>query len=541
MGAEAKEILSEGAELLPEGVRYRTWCKHSRAAVSIVDAEGTVLRHLPLTSEGGGYFSALDPQGAAGDLYRFHFGDSQGWPDPASRWQPQGVHGPSMVIDPHAFPWTDQKFKAPPYSELVIYELHLGTFTPEGTFRSAIAKLDHLVTLGVNALELMPIADFPGDRNWGYDGVALYAPARAYGHPDDLRALVDAAHARGLAVMLDVVYNHMGPDGNYLGVYHDRYFNEKEHTPWGAALNYGQSAVRDFFAENASYWLREFHIDGLRLDATHAIIDHSERHILAEISQRVHTLGGFLVAEDERNEPSLLHPVKSGGCAFDGVWSDDFHHVVRVMLTGERQGYYENFTGTPEELAETLEHGWLFRGHRKTVEGELRGGPTDDVPPERFVSCISNHDQIGNRAFGDRLGQTIEPAAYRAASALICLVPFTPMLFMGQEWNASTPFQFFTEHNDELGRLITQGRRKEFRHFAEFADPELRETIPDPQAPSTFENSKLRWEEIAREPHAPILRPLPRVSRAPPKPACFPRPRARAVERGAARQKASSR
>ncbi|MFL6569908.1 MAG: malto-oligosyltrehalose trehalohydrolase [Chthoniobacterales bacterium] len=502
---ESIALRAQGAELIDEGVRYRTWCKHTNVSVVVVDRDQKVLRRIPLEPDGGGYFSAIDADGRAGDLYQYKFGDSQGWPDPASRFQPLGVHGPSMVIDANAFSWSDDDWQAPPYSDLVIYELHIGTFTNEGTFRAAIEKLPELAALGVNAIEIMPIADFPGDRNWGYDGVSLYAPSRAYGTPDDLRSLADAAHAHGLAVILDVVYNHMGPDGNYLGVYHSGYFNPKHQTPWGAGLHFEEIAVREFFADNAPYWMREFHIDGFRLDATHAIEDFSERHILAEIAERVHSLGGFLVAEDERNEPNLLRSVDRGGLGFNGVWSDDFHHIVRVMLTRQREGYYENFRGTADELTETLEHGWLFRGQRRREDGHLRGGESIEFAPEQFIYCISNHDQVGNRAFGERLGHIVEPAAYRAASALLCLAPYTPMLFMGQEWNASTPFQFFTEHNAQLGNLITQGRRREFEHFGAFRDPQVRERIPDPQSESTFLNSKLRWDELRKPEHAEIL------------------------------------
>ncbi len=504
MTSSTRRNRSQGAELGDQGVHYRTWCKHDRADVLIVDAAGKIIRAIPLLAEGDGYFSALDVAGRAGDLYQYRLDDSQGWPDPASRWQPAGVHGASMVIDPVAYEWQEKNWNAPPFSQLVIYEVHLGTFTPEGTFRSAIARLDHLVSLGVNAIELMPVADFPGARNWGYDGVMLYAPARCYGHPDDLRALVDAAHARGLAVILDVVYNHFGPDGNYVGVYHGDYFDPAGHTPWGAALNYAAPAVRAFFLENAPYWRREFRIDGFRLDATHEIADKSARHLLAEIAAEVRSLGGFVIAEDERNEPALLRLPERGGFGLDGVWSDDFHHVVHVMLTGEREGYYENFDGTPHELAETLTHGWLFRGQKQRSTGEPRGGDSADFSPDQFVFCISNHDQVGNRALGERLGHLIAPAAYRAVSALLCLVPQMPLIFQGQEWSASTPFQFFTDHNPELGRLVTEGRRREFQKFAAFRDPAIRETIPDPQAATTFENSKLRWTELDQPAHAGV-------------------------------------
>jgi maltooligosyltrehalose trehalohydrolase len=497
---------SQGADVVNDGVRYRTWCKHEGfVSVTIVDRKGDVLRRVPLDRQSDGYFEGFDTEGAAGDLYQYRFGDSQGWPDPASRWQPHGVHGPSVVVDPSARDWNDTGWKAPPYSELIIYELHVGTFTPEGTFRSAIARLEHIVSLGANAIEIMPIADFPGERNWGYDGVSLYAPARTYGHPDDLRALVDAAHARGLAVILDVVYNHLGPDGNYLGVFHEKYFNPRHQTPWGAGLNFEEPAVREFFAENPLYWMREFHIDGFRLDATHAIADSSPRHVLAEIAERVHAHGGFVIAEDERNEPALLRSLGEGGLGFDGCWADDFHHVVRVMLTQDREGYYEDFEGTPNELVATLEHGWLYRGQSQK-NGRIRGAESIALPPEDFVYCISNHDQVGNRAFGERLNHVVDAAAYRAASALLCLVPYTPMLFMGQEWSASTPFQFFTDHKEQLGRLVTAGRRREFQNFAAFRDPKLLETIPDPQAAETFQRSKLRWGELSEPAHAGTFR-----------------------------------
>lgn len=501
----SRALRSQGAELIEGGVRYRTWCKHDRADALVVDQTGEILRVTPLAREEGGYFSGIDRQGAAGDLYRYRFGDSRGWPDPASRFQPFGVHGPSAVVDAAAYEWHDQTWWPPEYSGLIIYELHVGTFTADGTFWSAISRLEHLAALGITAIELMPVGDFPGARNWGYDGVMPYAPSRAYGSPDDLRSLVDAAHALRLAVILDVVYNHLGPDGNYTGVYHSDYTDQQVQTPWGAALNYAAAPVRAFFRENARYWMCEFHIDGFRVDATHEIVDRSSPHILAEIAAAVHSLGGFVIAEDERNEPKLLTPSDRGGIGFDGVWADDFHHVVRVVLTRDHEAYYVNYDGTGSELAQTLTHGWLFRGQTQNSTGSPRGGDPADLQLPQFIYCISNHDQVGNRAFGERLGQVASPAAYRAASALLCLVPETPMLFMGQEWSASTPFQFFTDHNPELGALITQGRRKEFRHFAAFSDPARLAEIPDPQEASTFANSKLRWEELQEEKHAQVL------------------------------------
>lgn len=496
---------SQGAEVIGSGVRYRTWTEHDRADVVVLDHEGSVLRELPMHQEDDGYFVAIDPEGKAGDLYRYRLAGADHWPDPFSRYQPFGVHGASMVVDWAAFNWTDAGWQRPAFDDLIIYELHVGTFTPTGTFRSAIDKLNHTAALGANAIEIMPIADFPGDRNWGYDGVMLYAPARAYGTPDDLRALIDAAHRAGLAVILDVVYNHLGPDGNYVGLFHRGYFNPEHKTPWGDAFDLDRPAVRDLFAENAPYWMREFHVDGFRLDATHAILDRAQPHILAEIAERVHELGGFVIAEDERNEPSLLRPIAAGGMGIDGCWADDFHHIVRVALTGERDGYYRHFSGTPAELADTIEHGWLYRGQMENAEGELRGGDSAGLAPSQFVYCISNHDQVGNRAFGERLSHITSEASYRAASALLCLVPQTPMLFMGQEWAASTPFQYFTDHSDELGRSVTKGRRQEFRDFAAFANPESLKRIPDPQANDTFENSKLRWDETRQPRHAALL------------------------------------
>ncbi len=505
MNASQRIPSAQGADLRSDGVHYRTWSKHQDVEVLILDQSGNTRRRLSLEREGNGFFAVLDPDGRAGDLYQYRFGESQGWPDPASRWQPQGVHGPSMVIDPSAYSWRDAAWQTPELSALVIYEIHVGTFTEAGTFRGAIEKLDHLVSLGVTALELMPVADFPGEHNWGYDGVMLYAPARAYGHPDDLRALVDAAHARGLAVILDVVYNHFGPDGNYTSVFHHDYVDQGQHTPWGAALNYSSPAVRAFFIENAVYWRREFHIDGFRLDATHEIMDKSPRHLLADIAAAVHALGGFVIAEDDRNEPQLVRPLASGGFGLDGVWTDDFHHVIHVMLTGEREGYYANYKGTTDELVQTLTDGWLYRGQPQLATGEPRGGDPVGLSPSQFIYCISNHDQVGNRAFGERLGHLISPAEYRAVSALLCLVPQTPLIFQGQEWSASSPFQFFTAHNPELGKLVTEGRRREFGKFSAFRDSKVRETIPDPQAPETFANSKLQWEELHQPAHAAIL------------------------------------
>jgi maltooligosyltrehalose trehalohydrolase len=492
-----------GAHLVPGGVRYCVWAPGKQTA-EVIRPGGE--RVLPLEAAEDGYFVGLDPGGKAGDLYRYRLGGDVSFPDPASRFQPEGVHGPSMVVDASAYKWRhDSGWRKFSLDGLVIYELHVGTFTVAGTFLAAIEKLPDLVELGVTAIELMPLADFPGRWNWGYDGVALYAPARAYGTPDDLRALVDAAHGAGLSVILDAVYNHLGPDGNYFGAYTPSYFNPAHKTPWGDALNFDGphcAPVRDFFRGNAGYWMDEFHFDGFRLDAVHAIIDDSPRHILSEIADVIHARGGFVFAEDERNEASLATPEKEGGIGLDGVWADDFHHSVRVALSGERESYLQDFTGSVDELRDIIENGWHYRGQISPNHQKPRGTPCVQLPPRAFCYCISNHDQVGNRAFGERLTASCPPAAYRAASALLCLVPYTPLLFQGQEWAASTPFLYFTDHHAELGRLVTEGRRREFKGFGAFADEASIQRIPDPQAETTFLASKLRWEEAVAGEHA---------------------------------------
>lgn len=488
---------TQGADITASGVRYRTWADKRCVELAIYATDGKIIRTLDLHAEGEGYFSVVDEAGRPGDLYRYRFGGETFFPDPASRWQPLGVHGPSMVIDPGHFAWTDQDFCRPELADLVIYELHVGTFTEEGTFTAATAKLEHIAALGATAIEIMPVAEFPGSRNWGYDGVAIYAPSRAYGHPDDLRAFVDAAHSHGLVVILDVVYNHLGPDGNYIGAYHQHYFNSRHKTPWGDALNFERLAVRRFFVENAPYWRNEFHFDGFRLDATHAIIDPSESHILAEITDAIHACGGFAIAEDDRKLAKILKPTDAGGLGFDGCWADDFHHIVHVMLTDEQEGYYSKYAGKADELARAINGGWLSDPEYSKARCGLESS--------QFIFTISNHDQVGNRAFGERLGHLTDAAAYRAASALLCLTPQMPFLFMGQEWNSSSPFQYFTDHNAKLGKAVTEGRRYEFRHFAAFADPGTRDVIPDPQAEHTFMVSKLRWEELQELEHARIF------------------------------------
>ncbi len=495
-----------GAFPTDDGVHYRVWAPGKESVDAVVNHGQRTIK-LRLVNEDG-FFQGMDPDGRAGDLYKFRLDGDPGktFPDPVSRYQPEGVHGPSMVIRPGAYHWQHEPPPRPAaLDRLVLYELHVGTFTPEGTFSAAIDHLDNLVELGVNTIELMPLADFPGRWNWGYDGVFPYAPSRAYGHPDDLRAFVDAAHERGLFVVLDVVYNHLGPDGNYLGAYTQCYFNPAHKTPWGDALNFDgphHGPVRKFFIGNIVYWMEEFRFDGFRLDAVHAILDESDTHILADLAAAVHARGGFVMAEDERNAAFLAEDAATGGSGLDALWADDFHHSVRVALTGEKEAYLANYTGTGRELADTLANGWHFRGQATPTENKKRGTPCAHLPPHAFCYCISNHDQVGNRAFGERLSFSAAPAAYRAASALLCLAPYTPLIFQGQEWAASTPFLYFTDHHDALGLLVTEGRRKEFAGFAAFANPALVKAIPDPQAKATFLDSKLKWEEIGVGVHA---------------------------------------
>lgn len=497
-----------GANVVDGGTEFRVWAPASRSVDVVIygpDAE----RVHPLAAEADGWFAATVPGVGAGARYRYRLDEKDAFPDPASRSQPDGVHEPSAVVDP-SFRWTDGGWRGVPADELVIYELHVGTATAEGTFDALIGRLDEIAALGATAVEPMPVAEFPGARNWGYDGVYLYAPESSYGGADAFRRFVDAAHARGLAVILDVVYNHLGPEGNYLhAVTGGQYFTDRHCTPWGDAIDYARRPVREFAIQNALHWAHEYHVDGLRMDATHAILDDSETHLLRELSTRVRaSLPAdryfVFIAEDERNERRVVLPPPEG-CGLDGVWADDFHHQLRRHTAGDHEAYFSDYTGSVDDIVRTLRQGWFYEGQESRNHGAARGTPAEGLPPRAFVHCIQNHDQVGNRAFGDRLTESIPLSVYRAASALLLLSPYTPLLWMGQEWAATTPFQYFTDHPEELGKLVTEGRRKEFGEFSAFADPAVRERIPDPQAASTFENSRLRWDEAERPPHAGVL------------------------------------
>ena len=430
-------------------------------------------------------------------------------PDPRSRWQPEGVDGLSRRVDHAAFEWTDAGWRGRPLTgRSVIYELHVGTFSSEGTFDGAIDHLDHVVDLGVDVVELLPVAQFPGRWGWGYDGVDLFAPHQAYGGPDGLKRLVDAAHARGLAVVIDVVYNHLGPAGNYLPEF-GPYFTDRYHTPWGEAVNFddaGSDEVREFVLDNALMWLRDYHADGLRLDAVHAILDTSATHILEELGMHVEGLAVevgrplTLVAESDLNDPRVVRRRDLGGYELDAQWSDDFHHALHAVVTGERTGYYADF-GTLAQLATALRWAFVYSGGYSPFRQRRHGRPIAGLPAKKFLAYLQNHDQVGNRARGERSSMLVEPGLLKVAAALVLLGPSVPMLFAGEEWGASTPFLYFTDHQDpELGRLVSEGRRREFAAFGWAPDD-----VPDPQSPKTFEQSKLDWDEVGTGVHQELF------------------------------------
>ena len=481
---------SFGAWLDARGAHFRLWAP-SAARVELV-LEGFD-QPVPMTPAGDGTFAAEVDGPSHGRRYWYRVDGRGPFPDPASRWQPDGAHGESALDDPRSYGW-----RAGPVaidrSDLVIYELHTGTFTPEGTFDAARERLPYLRDLGVTAIELMPVAEFAGARNWGYDGVALFAPSSVYGGPAGLRRLIDEAHAVGLAVILDVVYNHLGPDGAYLREISPEFFAKDRSSPWGDAVNVGEPIVRAWITANAIHWARDYKIDGFRLDATHALPEEHTPAFLRDLVRDVRAACGrdvIFIAEDHRNLAAMLHGADRGGWGLDGVWADDFHHHVRVITAGDAHGYYETYKDDAADLAETIRRGWLD------------GTDTAGLRPEQFIICIQNHDQVGNRAAGDRLHHTTGLDVWRAASALLLLAPQTPLIFMGQEWAAASPFQYFTDHHEELGRLVREGRRNEFRDFPSFHGGPV--DVPDPQSEETYARSRLDWSEHTRQPHAGVL------------------------------------
>jgi maltooligosyltrehalose trehalohydrolase len=460
----------------------------------------------PLSEEPNGYWSGYVAEASAGMHYRFQL-DESAWPDPASRFQPRGPHGVSRIVDPTAFAWTDDGWQGVRREGQVIYELHIGTFTRDGTWAGAMKQLPALADLGVTLLEVMPVADFPGEHGWGYDGVNLFAPTRLYGEPDDFRRFVDRAHALGLGVILDVVYNHLGPDGNYLMNFAPHYFSERYQNEWGDALNFDDphsAPVRELFIANAGYWIEEFHLDGLRLDATQQIFDGSPEHLLAAITQRVRQAARgrstYLVAENETQHTHLVRPAPSGGYGLDAVWNDDFHHAAIVALTGRNEAYYSGYQGSPQEFISACKWGYLYQGQHYQWQKARRGTPGFDLAPANFVGYLQNHDQIANSLVGRRIHTVTSAGRLRALTTLLLLGPNTPMLFQGQEFAASAPFLYFADHTPELARRVTAGRAEFLKQFPSIAAEDAEHLVPNPEEPDTFLRCKLDHRE--RESHS---------------------------------------
>jgi maltooligosyltrehalose trehalohydrolase len=504
-----KHEMPFGAEYRQDGtVRFRLWApKAATVAVRLCSLE----RDFPMHKIQDGWFE-LVTEVSAGSQYQFRINGQQGVPDPASRFQPSSVHGASEVIDPDTFEWLDNDWHGRAWEEAVIYELHLGTFSPEGTYAAAEAELDYLVQLGVTAIELMPLSSFLGERNWGYDGVLPYAPTHSYGRPEDLKRFINAAHAKNFMVLLDVVYNHFGPEGNYLSLYAPQFFTERHRTPWGKAINFdgpGSHAVRDYFIHNALYWLEEYHFDGLRFDAVHAIADDSRPDILTELAETIHKkFAGerqiHLILENDNNAARYLRRDAHGTAYwYTAQWNDDIHHALHLLLTGETDGYYSDYADHPaQHLGRCLAEGYAYQGERSAFrDGGSRGEPSSDLPLACFVSFLQNHDQIGNRALGERIASLGDPAGLRAAVAVLLLAPSPPLLFMGEEFGAKTPFLFFCDFASELAEKVRNGRRAEFARFQQFRSPEAQAQIPDPNDPATFLASKLDWHCIEQAPH----------------------------------------
>jgi maltooligosyltrehalose trehalohydrolase len=493
-----------GAEVLPKGVSFRVWapnCKKVDVVLLGEESDHGVIDSLELSPEKGGYFSALFSGAGPGSLYRFRLDGGDTYPDPASRFQPEGPHGPSQVVDPGLFQWTDQGWKGVSLEGQIIYEIHVGTFTREGTWTAAMEQLPAMLDLGITVVEVMPIADFPGRFGWGYDGVNHFAPTRIYGQPEDFRRFVDRAHSLGLGVMLDVVYNHFGPEGNYLEKYSHDYYSPEE-SGWGRAINFDAEncqSVRDFFIANAFYWVDEFHLDGLRFDSTHSILDTSPVHILGAITEAAREAAGgrktIMVAENEAQDARCLRPMEQGGFGMDGVWNDDFHHTVYVALTGYHDAYYSEYYGSPQELVSSIKWGYLYQGQYYFWQQKRRGSATRGISPFRFVNYTQNHDQIGNSAWGVRLHNLTNPGALRAMTALLLLAPQTPLLFQGQEFSASSPFQYFADLSEEISHQVHTGRIEFLKQFTNIDSPDIIETIDKPYDQSTFEQSRLDLSE----------------------------------------------
>jgi len=485
-----------GPRITREGVLFRLWAPDSEGV--FLQIEGRAL--LPMTRDDMGWHSCLVPGARDGLLYRFAMPDGTAVPDPASRFQPEDVHGPSEVIDLATYSWQETGWIGRPWEETVLYELHVGTFTPDGTFRAAVGRLDHLRDLGITAIQIMPIGDFPGRYGWGYDGVLPYAPESSYGRPEDFMAFIDAAHAQGISVFLDVVYNHFGPDGNYLAGYAPL-FTDRHKTPWGAGINFDGTdsrPIREFVIQNAIYWIREFRLDGLRLDAVHAIQDDSGEHLLHALTRRVREAAGerhvHIIAENENNDAALLARNDQGRPNhFTAQWNDDIHHVLHIAATGERFAYYADYEPGPAQVGRALAEGFVFQGQLMPYRGEVRGTPSGHLPPTAFVSFIQNHDQIGNRAMGDRMSDRQPEAVLKALAAVYLLAPQVPMLFMGEEWSAKAPFPYFCDFDEELNAKVREGRKQELSRLPGFDQAHAL----DATAETTFQAAKLDWNGLS--------------------------------------------
>ena len=506
---ERKHAMPFGAECRSDGsVHFKLWAPQAHRVGVILSGRETA---LPMAAQPGGWFELITSEAKAGSLYQYQIDEGPRVPDPVSRFQPEDVHGPSQVIDPSSFDWHDFSWHGRPWEEAVIYELHVGAFGSEGTFVAIEKMLDYLCDLGITAIELMPVSDFPGKRNWGYDGVLPFSPDSSYGRPEDLKHLIQAAHSKGLMVFLDVVYNHFGPDGNYLREYAPQFFTDRHCTPWGDGINFDgdqNRTVRDFFIHNALYWLEEYHLDGLRMDAVHAILDDTEPHILEELAETVRRRFGsdrqiHLILENADNEAHYLrHKPNHQVQWFDAQWNDDLHHALHVLIAGETDGYYSDYSRQPlRQLGRCLTEGFAYQGELSEYHNAPRGEPSSELPPTAFVSFLQNHDQIGNRAFGERMVEIADPLALKAAVAVLLLSPQPPLLFMGEEFGASTPFLFFCDFDGDLAKAVTDGRRNEFARFAKFSSEEATSQIPDPNAEATFLRSKLDWATVNQPLH----------------------------------------
>jgi maltooligosyltrehalose trehalohydrolase len=493
-----------GAEVVGDAVDFRVWAPERKVVqVVLLDTNGHELARRSLRAEPQGFFSVRMREATAGSLYAFQLDDDpKKYPDPASRFQPQGVHGPSQVIDPTKFPWSDDAWPGVRLKGQVLYELHVGTFTPEGTWTAAIDKLPHLVDVGVTLIEVMPVAAFPGNFGWGYDGTFWFAPSQLYGGPDDFRAFVNQAHRLGLGVILDVVYNHFGPSGNYTGAFSPYFLSKRHATEWGDAINFDgehSEVVRDFVASNAAYWIAEFHLDGLRLDAVHSMLDESDEHIVTRLTRETRVAAAHrdivIFAENERQQVHYVIEQEQGGYGIDGLWNDDFHHSCRVAATGSTDAYYSDYSGTPQELVSAIRLGYLYQGQWNARQGKPRGSLSRNIAAPHFVHFLQNHDQVANSARGLRTHALTTPGRQRALTALLLLGPQTPLLFMGQEFAASSPFHFFADHEPELAQLVRLGRREFMEQFPGIVDFDKAGHLADPGSPKTFTASKIDWRE----------------------------------------------